>query len=907
MIFSENDSIEKLNLSTRANNVLKNNNILTIQSFTKFPREDFISMRNLGAKTLMEILECLKLINEEEYKIVDATELPQSKKKEFVNFDGVKYIDVNVKDMDLSVRSFNCLIKAKYFWFSEIASLKKDDLRLIRNMGEKSIDEIIHIVGSFSLEKSEKKNKEGEDSEILCNLVFKNLSEFMTINGSEHYKNIIDICLSYANFNSIDLNKSLADVALLHKLYSNDYIKKEYTAYILEVIQGYIYGCNNSEILKMTPDILKDKNFVNSSIKHLINEGKVKCIDDNIYMAVRDSFVDGLKNILKEKEYDVFIKRTQNLTLEQIALEMGVTRERVRQIESKAIDRMNKCKKVFKEDVYKNIFNMYEITEKEFNIAFKDIQTYYYLITRYGQTKEKKKKIKSPLIKALSDDSIPEKMRKSIEKAVYRNHIKIGTEYIPCTRPEITNYVLKTFATNDLSFEDFTTLYLTIIEDIGKKDDRKLSVMDRGYENRLAASDTVLWKQGKRLRYYNMKSYDFDNLFETLKLEQYGNVEYSTRKFFDQYPEVMKDYDIRDEYELHNLLKKLCVDRDIKDINFARMPNIEFGQIDRNEQVRNLLLALAPISNTDFAKAYENEYGVNSATVLANYMKEFDKYFHDGIYKIDAPMLPNEVAECMKESLCNDFYLLDIVKNIFNLLFPTMDSSLINPFSIKALGFKVYSSYIINDRFSSATEFFDEILLKNQVVNLNDISPDIRNLQQFSVQLYKLKSDYSIIEFMPNRYITYEHLAKNGVTIDKILEFNESVYNFAGQNKYFTMHSLIGDGFSSELDEYGFENCFYSSLLVEQKKRISYSKIGNNKLFILGETRVLFEEFIENIIFSQPNLSMDIYDLNELLSSYYNINVSIYKLIETTKSTSMYYDAISEKIYAEYDIYYEEI
>lgn len=50
MIFSQYDSIEKLNLSTRANNVLKRNNIHTIENFIKFPKEDFISMRNLELK-----------------------------------------------------------------------------------------------------------------------------------------------------------------------------------------------------------------------------------------------------------------------------------------------------------------------------------------------------------------------------------------------------------------------------------------------------------------------------------------------------------------------------------------------------------------------------------------------------------------------------------------------------------------------------------------------------------------------------------------------------------------------------------------------------------------------------------------------------------------------------------------
>lgn len=199
------------------------------------------------------------------------------------------------------------------------------------------------------------------------------------------------------------------------------------------------------------------------------------------------------------------------------------------------------------------------------------------------------------------------------------------------------------------------------------------------------------------------------------------------------------------------------------------------------------------------------------------------------------------------------------------------------------------------------------MLLQEDIINLDNISSDIKQLIQFTVQLYKLKSDYDIVEFSPNKYIKYERLFKNNITKERIVKFNKSVFDFVGQGKYFTIKSISEDGFLNELDEYGFNDWFYYSLLAECKNKISYLRVGGNKLFILGNVRVVFDEFIESIIFSQKSLSIDIYDLKDLLETYYNINISTYKLIETTRNTSMYYDVISEKIYADYDIYYEEI
>ena len=731
----------------------------------------------------------------------------------------------------------------------------------------------------------------------------------MSINGTEHYKNIIDLCKHFidGNYNFNGIEDVLCIDNFLCEFYSNDFIKQEYKAHLIKTIQPYKYGCVYNNIIQKTPQILMNDDFISASIHFLISSKKIKLIDKDVYILELDSFADGLKCILKDKEYDVFIKRSQNLTLEEIGSETGITRERIRQIESKAIDRMNKSGIEFQEDVYANIFIEYEFTPEDFVIAFKNIQTYYYLSARYNRTKGGSKVCKKALSEALTDNNIPEKMKRLIEKAVYKNYIKLGIEYVLCNRPNITNYVLKTFANNDIRFEDFTELYLSIIEDIGKKDDEKLSLMDRGYENRLAASDTVLWKYGKKLRYYNMNSYDFDKLFEILNLEQYRDVEYSTQKFFKMYPETMKEYDIRDEYELHNLLKKLCKNRSIKNINFARMPIIEFGHINRDEQVLNLLLTLAPVSNTDFAAAYEEEYGVGSATVLANYMKEFDDYFHDGMYKIDAPMLPQEVSLKLKELLIEDFYLFERIKQICFSAFPTMDKSLLNPFSIKSLGFKVYSSYVISDKFNSATDYFNNLLLQSDILDLDNISPDIKQLLQFTSQLYKLKAEYAIVEFSPNKYIKYERLHKNGITKDIINTFNDNLFNFVGQGKYFTIQSILNGGFSNTLDDFGFENWFYSSLVAECKDEVSYLRIGGNKLFILGKVKVALEDFIENIIFAQSSLSMDVYDLKDMLQSYYGINTSTYKLIEASKNTSMYYDVVSEKIYADYDTYYEEV
>lgn len=61
------------------------------------------------------------------------------------------------------------------------------------------------------------------------------------------------------------------------------------------------------------------------------------------------------------------------------------------------------------------------------------------------------------------------------------------------------------------------------------------------------------------MRYYDIDSRDYKELLDTLALDRFSNTEISTLKFFNDFPELMNKYDIRDQYELHNLLKKYVI------------------------------------------------------------------------------------------------------------------------------------------------------------------------------------------------------------------------------------------------------------------------------------------------------------------------------------------------------------
>lgn len=156
----------------------------------------------------------------------------------------------------------------------------------------------------------------------------------------------------------------------------------------------------------------------------------------------------------------------------------------------------------------------------------------------------------------MEDENIPIIIRRNFEKFIYKKYITYHKERILFGRASFTDYLIKHFANDELSYNEFKEIYYMFLNDLGYDDEESLKILDRGYENRIRDNMNVLWKPGRKFRYYNILGYDFKELLETLNLNQYKNEEYSTLKFFRMYPDLMEIYDIHDEYELHNLLKK---------------------------------------------------------------------------------------------------------------------------------------------------------------------------------------------------------------------------------------------------------------------------------------------------------------------------------------------------------------
>ena len=62
-----------------------------------------------------------------------------------------KILDMSIEELDLSVRSYNCLKRAGINTVGELIMKTEDDMMKVRNLGKKSLEEVDEKLNSLGL------------------------------------------------------------------------------------------------------------------------------------------------------------------------------------------------------------------------------------------------------------------------------------------------------------------------------------------------------------------------------------------------------------------------------------------------------------------------------------------------------------------------------------------------------------------------------------------------------------------------------------------------------------------------------------------------------------------------------------------------------------------------------------
>jgi hypothetical protein len=614
---------------------------------------------------------------------------------------------------------------------------------------------------------------------------------------------------------------------------------------------------------------------------------------------------------INDREREFIGGRLDGKTLDALGAPYEITRERSRQVLKKGIDKVRKQHmlqtgtELFDEDYYAYFCRTYNVDHAD-GARWLGISDD---IRKYLETIDIKKG-SLPLEAALKDtQNLDAGLRMKVKNYLNRNKLYIDGKWVEKKRSELESVVIRKCCGQDVTFPEFTKIFNAFLEKNEIPYDEDIYYTDAilgTRKNRFTESRDVLWKFGETFRYYDIDGQDYTELFETLNLGSYHDIELSSEKFMMEYPDLMEKYDIRDGYELHNLLKKVLeTDRYGKydELKFSKMPTLRFGNPDRDGDMRNILIENAPIKADALYDLIHREYGYD-IRIVPSYLSHLSEYYYRGMYSLGHKEMSEERMAQFGSVLTEDFYTFDELKKIYCATFEGADKDEVNSFNLKRMGFVVNSKYAVQ-HYSSAMKYIEAILTRDDMF---DISPFRARFAEYQLyhQIYTdLRKRLEIVEYEPNQFINFRKLERGGLTREMVKDFCDAVYEAAPDGQIFTIRLLQNNGFESELFDFGFADLFYGNLLMSDE-RYSFKKMFGTVFLRKDKKEISTKTLLTEIVTRERRI--EFYDLETLLCEDYGCkSVERIDCIYRTKNSELFYDNELQIFYANEELYYREI
>lgn len=335
-----------------------------------------------------------------------------------INSDNDKELDLNCKinyetkiyDLGLSIRTSRCLLRTGFRTLGDFIGLDLSFFYSIKGMGKKSIKEVCDLINKFNSDVTSSGSNAIKDDTVATNEDELNSSEKFFLSKNTP---INELLLSVRAINSLEragyrylrdiINLKYDDLINMKNMGRksateiNDFIKNKVTI----ITQVYLIKKMDQLIIKINEYEFKDLSigdFFNVPYKilekyDLINEDYsmsfIDCFNSIYNLATAKNFdVDDLLEVyefyksylddisyempLDDKFFEIFKRRIYGETLEEVAASFNLTRERIRQIEVKAISKLNQsfdfynCNRLFMADIYDEDYNTTKLDDNSY-------------------------------------------------------------------------------------------------------------------------------------------------------------------------------------------------------------------------------------------------------------------------------------------------------------------------------------------------------------------------------------------------------------------------------------------------------------------------------------------------------------------------------------------------------------
>ncbi len=816
-----------------------------------------------------------------------------------------QWISLNtpIEELGFPTRIFHCLYWNKLQTVKDLLDFPADQWSSLRNMGAKGRDFLLTEIEKIKcamkqphppqpLRKAEETPKEFPREEKVIHVPdwkewFKTIGRALELPPRTIRKYLLN-----QEFEASQGEQAAMD--LLWEWPETRAFLREKIGNFLDTTRGK--GASREELLAMLPAPFRDADRLQTLLRNLAEDRRIRLYGTMVYplYPMLEEYVQRIPNERKRK---IISLRLDGLTLEETAKATGITRERVRQIQKRWLSPKLKTEEIR----YLYFWEKYpalESSDVQYVLNLPDrTRRYLEFIESLPASDELETPARTEALRHVAEDGeLTEDARQRARRCADEldGEFFIGGARIQKNRSSLMKYVVQTYARDKVTYREVVKHYHQLLNELGVDSNKSYSI-GPGYINKLSLSDYVLWNRKESLRYYDIPARKYSALLDALHLEKLQDVEYSTLKFFRDLPDVMRTYDIRDEYELHNLLRKIWQrdDRNVgldehHQVTFAKMPTIRIGHVDRYTQIYRFIQEHEPIKKADLIPMYAEAYGVRIQSFQGNApLQAFDRYCYGGEYRIHWEGLSEEVVAELKPFLMEDLYRKRDISEIY------MGIVNGNPWDINAyvlhqLGFESHGDYVIRETYDSAADLFHHVLTAADIVDLRD-RRYYRNYSPFGVAADALAADYRVLEVEPDIFYSGRELEKRGITAESMRAFCQNVKAFVPKEALFTVHSLRQHGFPLPWTDAGISDFFYNSVLSADKSDFASLFCGGGRLFYNGalDRQLSVSDLFVHVI-DRTWEALSIGELQTLIQQQFGLRTKPEKIREFVKANVQY-------------------
>ncbi|WP_434400429.1 hypothetical protein M1Q06_15145 [Planococcus sp. 11815] len=222
--------------------------------------------------------------------------------------------------------------------------------------------------------------------------------------------------------------------------------------------------------------------------------------------------------------------------------------------------------------------------------------------------------------------------------------------------------------------------------------------------------------------------------------------------------------------------------------------------------------------------------------------------------------------------------------------------------NLREIGFKIEPGVVLSENVESLNVFLMQTIFKENYFVVPDLP--VFQLDHVKRKISNLENAHQLIDVGDGIYLTNKELRKDGLNKKVLQDYKHAVAEFIGTGKFFTLNHLYQNGFTHEIDEYGFEPIFYESILKGQGYFKSL-KIANKSVFAFTFENVSIKNYVSFLM--KDNQCMNVEETIDAAQKRSGLQLDYDEAITLLRNSGLFYSEDLEKIFRDKEIYYKEV